>query len=335
MPERQAGDVPPSPPPRSWLFIPGAAERFVAKLRTLEGSSAPDAVIFDLEDGVATGDLAAARERVGEIAAAPGGVPWLPATVAVRTHGVTHPAFAEDLATLGPGVSTLMLPKVGSAQEVERAAELLLEADHAHVGTVAIIESALGLEQVAAIAGSGVQGLAFGAEDFAADLGLAPWSLSGQVDSELAAGRQAVLDAARARIVTAAASAGLVWRIDTPTLQIGQGDGQVDSRGGRVEAEARRSRAMGFSGKFAIHPRHVVPLHRGFEPSPGEVAWARAVLASEASNAASDQQGASLTAGQMVDEAVFRQARAILALRCVDPGFEVEATAADGGGDAG
>src|SRR5690606_29458935 len=78
-------------------------------------------VIFDLEDGVATGDLAAARERVGEIAAAPGGAPWLPATVAVRTHGVTHPAFADDLATLGPSVTTLMLPKVGAAQEVERA----------------------------------------------------------------------------------------------------------------------------------------------------------------------------------------------------------------------
>lgn len=287
----------------------------MAKLATLKGDDAPDAVVFDLEDGVATGDLAAARARVGRVAAAPQGSSSLPATVAVRTHGVWHPAFADDLATLGPAVTTLMLPKVGSAQEIERAAELLAAGGHAHVGIVAIIESAEGLEQAAVIARAGVLGLGFGAEDFAADLGLAPWPLSGRAAEEVAAGRLAVLDAARARIIAAAASAGLLWRIDTPTLQIGRGDGASEA----VEGEARRSRSMGFSGKFVIHPRHLRPLHRGFEPLASEVAWARAVLASGGA-LGTGEEGATVAANQMVDEAVYRQARAILeSVRATDP----------------
>lgn len=335
------------PPPRSWLFVPGAAERFVAKLGNLPASARPDAVIFDLEDGVATGELSEARHRVSAITAEPRSAPWLPAIVAVRTHAFSHPAFDDDLLALGPGVTTLLLPKVDSASEVAAAAARLAASGLPHVGIVATIESAAGLEDLTAIVrsvspadspgGPGLQAVAFGAEDFAADLGLPPWTAAGQSDvsggvgggvggemsaavsgdlesshlesSHLESGRLAVLDAARARIVTAAAGAGVAWRIDTPALSI------EDVR--QVETAARRSRGMGFNGKLAIHPSHVEPLHRGFEPAASEVAWARAVLGISSS---ARSGGAGLVAGQMVDGALARQARAILAGRRLSRG---------------
>src|SRR5690606_30016960 len=115
-------------------------------------------------------------------------------------------------------------------------------------------------------------------------------------------GRLAVLDAVRTRLVTAAAAAGVPWRIDTPVLQIRPVS--------LVETEARRSRSLGFGGKFVIHPSHVASVHAGYAPSEAEVAWARAVLGGGTDEHGG--RGASSSGGQMIDEAVARQARAVL-----------------------
>jgi citrate lyase subunit beta/citryl-CoA lyase len=212
-----------------------------------------------------------------------------------------------------------MLPKVASAEEVAEAAAALVGAGLGNAGIVAMIESAAGLEHIAAILGAhpALVGVAFGAEDFAADIGLPP-SVTGQPGASAEAraasesGRLAVVDAVRARLVTGAAAAGAPWRIDTPVLQIRPVS--------LVEAEARRSRSMGFGGKFVIHPSHVAPVHAGYAPSDAEVAWARTVLGSAAGGAVADTRGAgvdrangaSSSGGQMIDEAVARQARAVL-----------------------
>lgn len=315
--------------PRSWLFVPGAAERFVAKLSTTAAGARPDAVVFDLEDGVASGELDDARRRVAAVTAKTSAAGWLPATVAVRVHAVDHPSFEADMQALGQRTTTLFLPKVADLEALGAAWEKLAALGLPHLGIVAIIESAAGLQRAAEIAtalakwghgGSAAgrpaarpatshamvpvrHGLAFGAEDFAADLGLPPTIAEGSPPDHAAQdGRLAVLDAARARIVTAAAAAGIACRVDTPCLRIGS-DAQV-------QEEARRSRAMGFSGKFAVHPWQVEPIHRGFTPSASEVAWARSVLGAGPAQGAA---GASRVAGQMVDEAVARQARAVLA----------------------
>jgi len=357
------------PPPRSWLFVPGAAERFVAKLRGLSSHARPDAVIFDLEDGVATGDLSYARERVTALVTDPRAAPWLPPIIAVRTHAFTHPGFDEDLRALGGRVTTVLLPKVAAPAEVAAAAARLAAAGMPHVGIVAIIESAVGLEAVteiaksmpaAATSGPGLQGLAFGAEDFAADLGLPPRTGTDHTEpgGAAATGRLAVLDAARARIVTAAAGAGVPWRVDTPALRIGPGvqgrargrnearsgiavgdrirngpgAGAGDGSEGWIEDEARRSHSMGFTGKFAIHPNHLQALHRGFEPAPAAVAWALAVVAAAAPEGGT---GATLIDGQMVDEALLRQAHGILAARRGTTGAAGEGGDRDGGTDVG
>lgn len=288
--------------------MPGAAQRYVAKLAEV----APDAAILDLEDGIAGSDVAAARGRVAAVlAATDAGVP-LPPVVAVRSHPVSSAHFAADVAALGPRLGVLMLPKVASAAEVGTAVAALESAGLGHVRIVVMIESAAGLENLAAILGAhrSVVGVAFGAEDFAADIGLPP-AVTGQASSAAAAGpaggtaesgRLAVIDAVRTRLVTAAAAAGVGWRIDTPVLQLRPVS--------LVESEARRSRSMGFGGKFVIHPSHVVPVHAGYRPSEAEVAWARAVLGGEVDGHGGS--GASSSGGQMIDEAVARQARAVL-----------------------
>ena len=98
--------------------------------------------------------------------------------------------------------------------------------------------------------------------------------------------------------------------VDTPTLALHDRHA--------VEDGARRSRAMGFTGKFAIHPAQVADIHTGFAPTPAEVSWARTVLSGRSATSGATRAGASAdkqtaTSGeQMVDEAVVRQARRLL-----------------------
>lgn len=307
--------------PRSWLFVPGAAKRYVAKLVDVS----PDAAILDLEDGIAGRDVAEARRRVAALLAAAPSATYLPSVVAVRSHPVSSGEFAADVAALGPRLTVLMLPKVASPAEVVEAAAALERAGLGTAGIVVMIESALGVEKLPSIldAHPSVVGVAFGAEDFAADIGLPP-PVQGQAGEGASAraapegGRLAVLDAVRIRLVTAAAAAGVPWRIDTPVLQIRPVS--------LVEAEARRSRSMGFGGKFVIHPSHVAAVHVGYAPSEAEVAWARAVLAGGgdarggSSCGEASAGGASSSGGQMIDEAVARQARAVLRSAGVEQG---------------
>ncbi len=287
----------PTPPPRSWLFVPGAQERYVSKLAEVR----PDAVVLDLEDGVAPAELPGARERVRALTHGQGGDRWLPPVVAVRAHGASREELDADVACLGPLVGVLVLPKVGGAADVAVAALRLERAGLGHVGVVPTVESAAGLARLEEVLEHPkVVGVAFGAEDFAADVGL-PATLPGAAPPhpDRHDGRALVLDQARARIVTAAAAAGVAWRVDSPTLQL---------RPERlVEEAARRSRSLGFTARFAIHPDHVAALHAGFRPSDAEVAWARSVL-----GAAGPGAGATAVDGRMVDEAVLRQARAVL-----------------------
>ena len=120
-----------------------------------------------------------------------------------------------------------------------------------------IVESAAGLENCEAIARASerLRGLFFGAVDYSSDVG--------------ARNSWQPLLYARSRVAAAAAGAGLD-AIDVPWLDL------EDNEGMRAEAEA--SRALGFSGKGAIHPRQIPILHDVFSPSPDEVAHARRIV---------------------------------------------------------
>src|SRR5690606_9591960 len=112
---------------RSWLFVPGASARFVAKLAQIT----PDVAILDLEDGLAVGDLAAGRDRVASLLAAQGSAGKVP--LAVRCHSVRDAEFEGDMQALGPRLATLVVPKVGDPSEVVEAAGRLADAGLGHV----------------------------------------------------------------------------------------------------------------------------------------------------------------------------------------------------------
>lgn len=275
----------------TWLFVPGATERFMAKLPT----AAPDVAVLDLEDGVAKEDRTVARGRIaGLLNAAPSGE----ARLAVRTNPVGSNAFEADLNALGPRLFALLLPKVGGAEEVKEAGGLLLERGLGEVMLVPMIESAQGLRNAFALltAHEAVGGVAFGAEDLAADLGLGldiPAESSGTSEA-----RRTVLANARAELIISAAAAGVRVRVESP--QLGLRDDAV------VAEAAARARGYGFSGMFAVHPAQVGAIRHGFSPSVEEQAYAAAVAAAGAPGRAVS------VSGRMVDEALVRQAARVL-----------------------
>ena len=271
----------------SWLFVPGAQERFLAKLPSIR----PDMAVLDLEDGLDPQDLLPARERVAAVLSTVSG---FVGRLALRTHPVGTPEFLDDALTLGPALTALLLPKVSAANEVLEAVSVLGERGLDHVKVVPMIESAEGLRNAFEILTGhpAVTGVALGTEDLAADLGL-PFHVDD--DPLIMEGRKVLLDAARSQLILAAAAARIPWRIDAPVLALGDA--------ALVERTAVMARARGFTGMLAVHPAQVAALARGFQPTPLEIARAREVLA------ASDQEGAHSYRGRMVDEAVLRQAR--------------------------
>ena len=128
-----------------------------------------------------------------------------------------------------------------------------------------------------------LEGLLFGAADMSADLG--------------AATAWAPLLCARARLVVASAVAG-VLAIDSPFFDV------KDYAG--LTQETSEAIALGFAGKAAIHPVQIGAINAAFTPSPHAVDKARAILAENA-------KGVGTVDGQMVDEAIARQARRTLA----------------------
>src|SRR5690606_8874526 len=146
----------------------------------------------------------------------------------------------------------LVLPKVASAAQVRLAAEVSAELAFARSvvapNLVPIIESAAGLEALPSMleGTDRIAAVAFGAEDYSADLGLPPRLGADAVRYSLA-----MLDQARARVAVACAAAGVSVRIDTPCLDI---DDQA-----ALVSEAVRALSFGFGAKFLIHPGQIEP----------------------------------------------------------------------------
>ena len=258
---------------RSLLFVPGSRpERFDKAL-----AAGADVVIIDLEDAVAPADKLAARESVRA---------WLRPehTVVVRINAADTPWFAGDITLCAlPGVAAVMLPK---AERAETIATLVAAGAQ---GVLPLIESAAGFAALATLAAApGVQRLVFGSIDFQLDLGL----------------RDAHEDELlyfRSQIVLASRLAGLASPIDGVSTAIDDAD--------LLHTDVQRARRLGFGGKLCIHPKQVAGVHRGFAPSPDELAWAQRVLAAMAA------AGGAVIAvdGKMVDKPVLLRAERLVA----------------------
>jgi len=264
---------------RSFLFVPGNRhERFEKAAR-----SGADAVILDLEDGVAPGDKPAAREAIAREWAK---VKAVGIPVIVRLNALSTLYGPDDLAwaTSLDAPAAVMLPKAEGAEPIERVHAAL------HVPVLPLIESAAGLAALPAVAQArGVSRLFLGHIDFMADTGL----VCGDDEVEVAPLRFAMAMATRA--------AGLASPVDGVTIQINEPD--------RLKRDMQRAIRFGFGAKMCIHPSQVPVIHEACRPTEEELAWARKVLAAdEASGGAATQVD-----GRLVDLPVVLQARRTVA----------------------
>ena len=255
---------------RSCLAVPAAGAEKLRKATTL----AADLVVVDLEDAVAAAEKEAARELLAREWPA---LSFRAPSVAIRVNARGTPWFPEDaalVAELGPDV--VVVPKVEGAEDV---ADLPAPVH-------ALVETARGLVEVERIAAAdAVEALVFGPGDFAASLG-APQLTIGEGDWIYPL----------TRIVVAARAYGK-QAIDGPHVRLHDDQG--------LRASAERSRALGYDGKWAIHPEQLGVLDEVFSPTDDEVERAERILAAAASGAARHE-------GAMVDEATVRMARAVL-----------------------
>jgi citrate lyase subunit beta/citryl-CoA lyase len=233
-----------------------------------------DEVVVDLEDGVAADDKVAARENLAGAKAL--------GTLAVRINGVGTEWWKDDLEAAAHA-DVIVVPKVESADAVQRVAERLRDG----IGLEVQIETTRGLVEVERIAAFGppLEALVFGPGDFAASLGV-PVLTIGAGASEYA----------MARIAVAARAYGLQV-IDGPYAVL---DDEDELRRGSAAALA-----LGYDGKWVVHPSQIEPVNDVFTPSETELERARGILAAA--------DGASRVSGEMVDAATKRLAEAVLA----------------------
>ena len=266
-------------PTRCWLYTPGTRPERFAKAADVGA----DVLIIDLEDAVAPDDKRGARQNAfGELSTArPGPLR------AVRINGLDTPAGIADLdALLGCDAAPdfVVLPKVEGAGHL-LILDRLLSARGKAARIVGLVESVRGLAAVEEIAAATprLAGLMLGAADMAADLGAATaWD---------------PLAHARSRLVAACALAEIM-PIDSPFFNIHDADG--------LKREVAAAKAFGFPSKGAIHPAQVAPINAAMTPGAAEVEKAKHILAANAG-------GVGVVDGQMIDEAVARKARRILA----------------------
>ena len=265
---------------RSWLFAPGTRPDRFAKAAEIGA----DVLIIDLEDAVAPDDKPGARKTALDFVSQH---KETATAVAIRINGLdTRVGIADVDALLASDAAPdyLVLPKTESAGHLQILDRLLTTAKRP-TRLVGLIESNRGLAAVEAIAGATprLAALMLGAADMAADLG--------------AATAWAPLAYVRSRLVLACALAG-VGSIDSPFFDV------HDAKG--LASEAADAVAFGFPAKAAIHPGQVGAINDAFTPTPEAIKHAEAVLAA-------NTKGVGVVDGQMIDDAVARKARRVLA----------------------
>ncbi|MGH8800385.1 MAG: HpcH/HpaI aldolase/citrate lyase family protein [Casimicrobiaceae bacterium] len=281
---------------RSWLFVPGDAER---KLVTAWTTGA-DALIVDLEDAVAGERKAIARELAGAaIAAATRGN----IVVAIRINAVETGLADDDVArTFHCRPDAYVLPKVIDPAAIGRVSSLLarLEAQAAMpVGSTSIVpivtEHPRAIPRLESLCGADprVAAIMCGNEDLAAVLG------ARRVRDE-SGNILEVFRIVRALALLAGSAAG-IGVIDSPVVELSAADA--------LQRESAEAAAMGFTGKLLIHPAQVGPVNAAFLPTAAEIEQAGLLLA-----AAVGHDGAFRFDNRMVDVPHVRRAERILAL---------------------
>lgn len=289
-------------PRRTCLSVPGSNPKMIEKAKGLPA----DEVFLDLEDAVAPDAKSAARTRVGAALASPG---WAGQLRGVRVNDWTTPWTYTDVidvvSAAGAHLDVIVLPKVTDAVGVHALDLLLTQLERSHglpVGRIGIdvqIEDARGLRNIDAIAGAPrVQALVLGPADLSASL-----NMRTLVVGEQPAGYD-VGDAYHHILMTIliAARAHGVAAIDGPYLKVRD-----------VEAfrlVAGRSAALGFDGKWVLHPDQIAAGNEIYSPRQADYDHAELILEAYGwhTSAAGGARGAVMLGEEMIDEASRKMA---------------------------
>jgi malyl-CoA/(S)-citramalyl-CoA lyase len=300
---------------RSELAVPATSPHFFTKAAAGDA----DVVFLDLEDAVAPERKVEARTNA---IAALNDLDWGRKTIAVRVNGLDTPWGFRDICEVAqrcPRLDMFMLPKTGTAFDVQFVDALLgqieRELGRAHpFGLEVLIETALGMSNVEAIAAASerLEAMIFGVGDYSISM------QSGDVVFGAASVKYSVLTAADeqgmrerhwndkwhfalARMANACRAYGL-RPIDGPYVDFNDADG--------YRASAERAAALGFDGKWAIHPSQVAIANEVFSPSPEQIDWAHRLV--EAMSEATRQgRGAASLDRKMIDMAHFKVAETV------------------------
>ena len=274
---------------RSMLFLPGNNPNMLINGNCLGA----DAVIFDLEDAVAPDQKDAARILVRNTMRY---MDFAGCEIIVRINSIDTPYWKQDLDAIMPEKPALiLLPKTGTAQDALEADAYMTQVEEKlglapnTVGLMPLIETAMGVENAFQIASSTkrVQALFLGAEDLTADLQC----------KRTKEGKE--IEYARTRLVVAARAAG-VDVYDTPFTDVNDDEGIVK--------DAEYAKALGFTGKSSISPRHVEVINAVFSPTQKDVDYAYEVMEAIAL-AKAQGKGAIALHGKMIDAPIVTRAQ--------------------------
>ena len=280
---------------RTVLAVPGSSPRFLAKAQ----QQPVDEVFLDLEDAVAPAQKADARSAV---AAALRDGDWGSKIRAIRMNDVTTAWAYRDVIDVveraGDALDVIVLPKVTGPGDVHWLDLLLSQVEAAmgypagRIGIEAQIEDAAGLAQVDAIAAASprLEALVFGPADFMASLGMRSLEI-GQQPAGYRGGD--AFHYAHLRILVAARAFGL-QAVDGPHAAIHDADG--------LRASAASVAALGYDGKWVLHPGQVDIVNAEFSPAQDDYDRAELILAAYEYHTTRGQ-GAAMLDGDMIDEA--------------------------------
>ncbi|TXI60103.1 MULTISPECIES: HpcH/HpaI aldolase/citrate lyase family protein [Mycolicibacterium] len=294
-------------PRRTCLSVPGSNPRMIEKAKGLPA----DEVFLDLEDAVAPDAKAHARSQVAEALAGDG---WAGQLRGVRVNDWTTPWTYADVIEVvskaGASLDLIVLPKVTEVAHVQALDLLLTQLETTHglpVGRIGIepqIEDARGLTNVDAIAaGPRVQALVLGPGDMAASLNMRTLEVGGQPEGyDLGDAHHHVL----MRILVAARSRG-VNAIDGPYVKVRDVDG--------FRRVAGRSAALGYDGKWVLHPDQIVAGNEIFSPRQADYDHAELILEAYEwhTSGAGGARGAVMLGDEMIDEASRKMALVVAA----------------------
>jgi len=294
-------------PRRSCLAVPGSSVKMLEKAQGLPA----DQVFLDLEDAVAPLAKPAARKNV--VAALTDG-DWGGKTRAVRVNDLTTPWTYRDVIDVvegaGAHLDCVMLPKVQDAAQVQWLDLLLTQIEKSlglevgRLGIEAQIENAAGLVNVDAIAAASprVETVIFGPADFMASINMRSLVVGGLIPEYPGDPYHYIL----MRILMAARMHDR-QAIDGPFLQIRD----VDA----FRAVAQRSAALGFDGKWVLHPGQIEAANEVYSPSQDDYDHAELILDAYEyyTSESGGRRGAAMLGDEMIDEASRKMALVVSA----------------------